>query len=213
MSLGHMLAAWDLLPGKLTPQERVVLVALAEDCRAGRDVASPGHDILSARSGLKRSQLSATLARLAAHGLIALAETARRGRRAVYRLLFAERPAGRTQTGPNGTDHDAGSVRESGPLPGTTPPRKNFPARARAAAASKIRKNYGPQTLPAAVLPDNKLTFGPRTPARAGLDTPPPAWAVQRATEQLGRFARPGMVVAVARGIAATATERGHEGA
>ncbi len=202
MSLGHQLAAWDVLPGELSPQERVVLLALAEDARSGRDVCSPGHRVLSARTGLGRSQLSATIARLVSRGLVALAERARRGRNAVYRLLFGEkeRPDSRTHSAPTGTDHGSESVRPAGSLPGSSP-RKNPVARARE-AASKIRRT-GPTTLPPSNAPTNRLKPSPR-PDLSVLPEPP-AWAVEAAREQLGRFAAHLAVLAVARTIAGAA--------
>lgn len=213
MSLGHQLAAWDQLPGELSPQERVVLLALAEDCRSGRDTASPGHAVLTARTGLGRSQLSATIARLAARGLVVLAERARRGKNAVYRLLFAEaeRPASRTQTGTTGTDHGSDSVRPAGTLPGSCSSPENNPSRKRSGGrfASKIRSkgktDYSatPWRAPA-VLPDNKIKPTPR-PNRAELPAPP-AWAMEAARVQLDtRFASPVAVAALARSIAAEA--------
>ncbi|EFC86455.1 hypothetical protein FrEUN1fDRAFT_0350 [Parafrankia sp. EUN1f] len=204
MSLGHQLAAWDIAPGDLSPQERVVLLALAEDCRSGRDVASPGHKILSDRTGLGRTQLSATIARLAARGLVALAERARRGRNAVYRLLFAERPANRDQSGSTGADHGSDSIRATGTLPGSSSPRKNPVARARD-AASKIRKNrQGPVVLPPSNAPTNRLVPAPR-PDRSALPTPP-AWALAAASMELGgqAYASPSLVAALARQMAAT---------
>ncbi len=199
MSLGHQLAAWDVLPGELTPQERVVLLALAEDCRSGRDACSPGHRVLTARTGLGRSQLSATIARLVSRGLVALAERARRGRTAVYRLLFGEKgPDSRTHSAPTGTDHGSESVRPAGSLPGGSSPRKNPVARARQ-AASKIRR-AGPTTLPPSNAPTNRLRPAPR-PDLSALPEPP-AWAVEAAREQLGRFAARPAVLAVARSLA-----------
>lgn len=214
MSLGHQLAAWDLLPAELSPQERVVLLALAEDCRSGRDTASPGHAVLTARTGLGRSQLSATIARLAARGLVVLAERARRGRNAVYRLLFAEaeRPDGRTQTDPNGTDHGSDSVRQIGTLPGSCSSPENNPSRKRSGGrfASKIRGKGGKTDYSAApwrapaVLPDNKIKPTPR-PNRSELPAPP-AWAMEAARVQLGtRVAAPVAVAALARSIAGAA--------
>ncbi|EIV92950.1 hypothetical protein FraQA3DRAFT_2623 [Frankia sp. QA3] len=187
MSLGHQLAAWDLLPGELSPQERVVLLALAEDARSGRDTCSPGHrdtcspghKVLTARTGLGRSQLSATSARLVSRGLVVLAERARRGRNAVYRLLFAERerPANQTQNPPTGTDHDGQSVRTAGSLPGSSSPRKNPVARTRQ-AASKIRRAE-PTILPPSNAPTNRLRPAPRPDLSALPD--PPEWAVEAA--------------------------------
>ncbi|CAI7981146.1 conserved hypothetical protein [Frankia sp. Hr75.2] len=205
MSLGHQLAAWDLLPGELSPQERVTLVALAEDCRSGRDVASPGHKILTARTGLGRSQLSATIARLAARGLVALAERARRGRNAVYRLLFAEaeRPDSRTQTDPNGTDHGSDSVRQIGTLPGSCSSPENNPSRKRSGRiASKIRRRQ-PWQEPAN-LPDTPVrTF---IPPRQGTGATAPDWAVDEARRQMaGKVCSPLMLAALARSIAGAA--------
>lgn len=211
MSFALQQAAWELLPGELSPQERVVLLALAEDCRTGRDIASPGHKVLSSRTGLARTQLSTTIARLVSRGLVTLSERARRGRNAVYRLLFSpvEVPAPRTQSvppsAPTGTDHEVDSVRDSGPLPGSSSsPRKNITARTRG-AASKIRGKVDYSATPwraPAFLPDNKLTPTPR-PDRTALPEPP-AWALERAREQLdSRFASPVAVAALARTIAA----------
>ncbi len=201
MSLGHQLAAWDVLSGELTPQERIVLLALAEDARSGRDVCSPGHQVLTARTGLRRSQLSATIARLVSRGLVALAERAHRGRNAVYRLLFAEkeRPADRTQSAPTGTDHGSESVRPAGPLPGTSSPRKNFLSRVRAPKGSSPTSKAQPWREPSNA-PTNRLKPSPRPDLTALPE--PPAWAVEAAREQLGRFAARFAVLAVARSLA-----------
>ncbi len=202
MSLGHQLTAWDLLPGELTPQERVVLLALAEDCRSGRDSCSPGHKVLTARTGLGRSQLSVTISRLVSRGLVALAERARRGRNAVYRLLFAEkeRPDSRTQSVPTGTDHGSERVRPAGSLPGGSSPRKNILSRVCAPKRSSSTPKMQPWQRPSTA-PTNRLKPSPR-PDLSALPPEPPAWAVDAAREQLGRFAVPSAVRAMARSIA-----------
>lgn len=221
MSFALQQAAWNLLPGELSPQERVVLLALAEDCRTGRDVASPGHKLLTERTGLRRTQLSTTIARLVSRGLVLLAEKARRGKNAVYRLLFAPVdnqapvPGTRTQSSPpdttTGTDHEVESVRPAGMVPGTcSSPRKNITARAarvvgniaKSKSAPKVDYSATPWRAPSNA-PTNPLKPSPR-PDLSSLPVPP-EWAIEAARTQLGRFAGRHAVLAVAREIAAEA--------
>lgn len=215
MSLTFMLPALDARPGELSAAERAVLVALAEDARAGVGMASPGHERLMAVSGLKARQVTNVLRKLAEKGLIVLHRAARTGQRAVWKLLIAERTresqkapqdaAQCRQNGQTGSNGGTSSTHTSAGLPGVLLPGKNPVARAREVASkitgkgSKVDYSATPWRAPSTA-PDNKLVPTPR-PDLSSLPVPP-EWAIEAARTQLGRFAGRQAVMAVARTLA-----------
>ncbi len=202
MGFNHTRAAWEAMPADLSASERLVLLALADDCRQGTDVCSPGHALLTERTGLRRTQLGTVIKRLISRGLVALHTAARRGRHARYRLMFAQVPAERAPSDPMGTTGGANADRGTGTAPELASPRKNILSRVRAPKRSSSTPKRQPWQEPSNA-PTNRLRPAPRPDLSLLPD--PPAWAVEAASGQLGRFAVPSAVRALARSLAGAA--------